>query len=155
MSASEWMRLAIELAVRSVAAGGGPFGAVVVRNGGIIGRGSNRVVLDADPSAHAEILAIREACRFLRTHELVGCEIFTSTEPCPMCLGAILWARITRVHFACTRSDAAGAGFDDARFHAELGRALPERCIPMLADGREEGLAAFRAWRDKADRTAY
>lgn len=155
MNASEPMRQAIELAVLSVAAGGGPFGAVVVRQGAIIGRGANRVVTSADPTAHAEIVAIREACRFLGTHELSGCEIFTSTEPCPMCLGAILWARLARVHYACTRSDAAEAGFDDARFHAELACALDERCVPLHPDGREEGLAVFRAWREKTDRKGY
>jgi tRNA(Arg) A34 adenosine deaminase TadA len=155
MSASAPMREAIELALRAVAAGGGPFGAVVVRSGAIVGRGANRVVASADPTAHAEIVAIREACRALGTHELSGCEIFASTEPCPMCLGAIQWARIERVHYACTRADAAEAGFDDLLFHDELGRALPDRRIPMLAEGRAEALAAFLAWRAKPDRNPY
>jgi tRNA(Arg) A34 adenosine deaminase TadA len=149
------MRAAIELALGSVASGGGPFGAVVVREGRIVGRGANRVVPSADPTAHAEILAIREAARVLGTHELSGCAIYASAEPCPMCLGAILWARLAEVHYGCTRDDAARAGFDDGAFHAELARPLSQRSIVMVADGREEALAAFRAWTAKPDRVPY
>jgi tRNA(Arg) A34 adenosine deaminase TadA len=149
------MREAIAEALRSIELGGGPFGAVVVREGELIGRGHNRVLLDADPCAHAEILAIRAACRELGSHLLAGCEIYTSCEPCPMCLGAIHWARLERVHYACTREDAAAAGFDDARFHAELALPVAERSIPLLQEMRAEGLEALRVWARKADRRLY
>ncbi len=155
MSASAFMARAIELALESVATGGGPFGAVVVRSGSIVGRGANRVVPARDPTAHAEILAIREACSRLGTHDLARCEIFTSCEPCPMCLGAIHWAHLARIHYACTRADAARAGFDDQVFYAQLALPLEARRIAMIPDGREPGLEVFRAWTAKPDRTPY
>jgi tRNA(Arg) A34 adenosine deaminase TadA len=149
------MSAALELALASIEAGGGPFGAVVVRDGRIVGRGANRVVPAKDPTAHAEVEAIRAAALALGTHDLMACEIFTSCEPCPMCLGAIHWARLARIHFACHRADAAAAGFDDQVFHEALRRPAEERAIPMLADGREQGLAVFRAWLAKTDRRIY
>jgi tRNA(Arg) A34 adenosine deaminase TadA len=149
------MKEAIELAHASIAAGGGPFGAVVTRGGRVVGRGANRVVASADPTAHAEILAIRAAAAELGTHDLGGCEIYTSCEPCPMCLGAIHWARLARVHHACTRADAAAAGFDDLCFYEELALAPERRAIPVLLDGREPGLEVFRAWLAKPDRRSY
>lgn len=155
MSASPFMNQALELAHRSVAEGGGPFGAVVVRGERVVGRGANRVVPSRDPTAHAEIEAIREAASALGTHDLSGCVIFTSCEPCPMCLGAIHWARLERIHYACHRRDAAAAGFDDQAFYDELERPLPQRTIALVPDGREPGLAVFRAWLAKADRHPY
>ncbi len=155
MSLSPFMRAAIDLAHASIAAGGGPFGAVVVRDGRILGGGSNRVVPARDPTAHAEVVAIRAAAAELGTHDLRGCEIFTSCEPCPMCLGAIHWARLAHVHYACTRTDAAAAGFDDQLFHAELTRAPEQRQLPHSHAGREHGLEVFRAWLAKIDRRGY
>lgn len=155
VSPSPYLSLAVELALRSIDDGGGPFGAVVVRAGRIVGRGANRVVLARDPTAHAEIVALRAAAEALGTHDLSGCELFTSCEPCPMCLGAIHWARIARVHFACDRHDAAAAGFDDQAFYEELARPLAQRAVPLIAGGRELGLGVFRAWLAKADRRPY
>jgi guanine deaminase len=155
MNPSPFMSAALELARASIAAGGGPFGAVVVRAGSIVGRGSNQVVTSRDPTAHAEVLAIRDAARVLGTHDLSGCEIFTSCEPCPMCFGAIHWARLARVHFACDRRDAAAAGFDDEAFWRELGRPPEERTLPSVPDGREHGLGVFRAWLANPARVRY
>ena len=147
------MRRAIELAVASVADGGGPFGAVVVRDGVIVGEGANAVVSRGDPTAHAEVEAIRAAGQRLRSHDLSECELFSSCEPCPMCLAAIRWARIERVTYGCDRHDAARAGFDDARLHAELTEGAPS--TTLRSDGRDEALEAFRAWEAKADRQPY
>ncbi len=155
MSGPPFLREAIDLALASVDAGGGPFGAVVVRDGAAVGRGSNRVVPDSDPTAHAEIVAIREACRTLGTHELSDCELYASCEPCPMCLGAIHWAHIGRLSFACTREDAAAAGFDDALLYRELALPAPERALRIAQALREEGLEAFRAWNADGDRAPY
>jgi len=155
VSPSPFLNLALDLALASIESGGGPFGAVVVRGDRILGRGQNRVVPSADPTAHAEVVAIRAAAAELRTHDLAGCEIFTSCEPCPMCLGAIHWARLARVHYACLRSDAAAAGFDDQTFYDELARPLGERRIPMIAGDRARGLEVFRAWLAKGDRRHY
>ena len=149
------MQRAIELAIESVRAGGGPFGAVVVRGGRIVAEGANRVVLDRDPTAHAEVVAIREACQVLGTHALSDCEIYASCEPCPMCLAAIGWARIPRVRYACTSADAAEAGFDDTLFHRELTCPPPERRIERIQMGREEGLRVFQAWDEQGDRVPY
>ena len=149
------MRRAIALSLRNVRNGGGPFGAVVVRNGKIIAEGVNRVTSTNDPSAHAEVVAIRKACKKLKHFELEGCEIYTSCEPCPMCLGAIYWARPSRVYFANTRRDAARAGFDDSFIYREIRAPLPRRRIPMKPFLREEALAAFRAWERKQDKIEY
>ena len=146
---------ALELASASVDRGGGPFGALVVRQGEVLGRGANRVVLNRDPSAHAEVLAIREACQNLGTHDLSGCEIYSSCEPCPMCLGAILWARLERVHFAATRHDAARAGFDDALLYGELALESHARQVPLLAHALAQAQLPFERWLSKEDRAPY
>lgn len=150
------MREAIDLAVAGVQAGhGGPFGAVVVRGVEVLGRGCNRVLVDADPTAHAEVVAIREACARLGTHDLSGCVLYASCEPCPMCLGAALWSRVERVVFAGTRRDAADAGFDDAVFYEELERAPAERQVPLVPLLRDEAARAFEAWAARSDRQLY
>jgi guanine deaminase len=148
----EAIRLSLE---KSQAGEGGPFGAVIVRNHEIVGRGWNRVTSVLDPTAHAEITAIRDACRNLQTFSLAGCEIFTSCEPCPMCLAAIYWARLDRIHYAATRQDAADAGFDDSRIYAELAMTLSDRSIPMVQDLHDEACEAFHAWVLKNDRIPY
>lgn len=150
------MDRAIELAIANVrSARGGPFGAVVVRDGVIVGEGANSVTASNDPTAHAEVLAIRQACARLGTFDLAGCEIYTSCEPCPMCLGAIYWARLDRIHFACTQADARAAGFDDAFIYEEIPRAPAERSIPSLSEGRERALAAFEEWKRSPGRISY
>ena len=151
----QMMRRAIALATESVAAGGGPFGAVIVKEGTVLAEASNRVVPDHDPTAHAEVNCIRQACRRLGTHDLDGCTIYTSCEPCPMCLGAIYWAHIGRIFYACTRKDAAEAGFADDHIYEELEKPLSGRDTPILPLLRDEGLAAFREWSEKSDRTEY
>ncbi len=153
---SSLMRRAIELSVANMRAGrGGPFGAVIAQDGRIIAEGANLVTSTQDPTAHAEITAIREACRTLRRFHLTGCEIYASCEPCPMCLGAIYWARLDRVFFAGSRSDAAGAGFSDARIYEELSAAAGARTIPIEQLLRDEALAVFEEWRNKQDRIDY
>ncbi len=150
------MREAIALALEGVRSGaGGPFGALVVRDGGVLGRGCNRVTSANDPTAHAEIVAIRQACAAAGSFALGGSELYTSCEPCPMCLGAIWWARIARVFHAGTRADAAAAGFDDAALYEEVARPLAARALPLLPLLREEAQAAFAAWMGKADRVRY
>ncbi len=152
----KFMRAAIELAFEGMRSGqGGPFGAVVVRGGAIIGRGHNRVASSFDPTAHAEIVAIREACRHLGHFQLDECQIFTSCEPCPMCLGAIYWARPSAFFYACTREDAAAIAFDDDFIYREIGLPPDERQIPAYPLLREEGLAAFREWDAKPDKIVY
>ena len=150
------MRRAIELSIENVRSGkGGPFAALVVKDGEILATGTNLVTSGCDPTAHAEVVAIREACRKLREFQLAGCEIYTTCEPCPMCLGAIYWARPARVYFANTASDAAAIGFDDSFIYQQLGVALAERAIPMVQLMREEALAAFQEWERKSDRIRY
>jgi guanine deaminase len=148
----EAIRLSIE---KSQTGEGGPFGAVVVRHGTIVGRGWNRVTSTNDPTAHAEIDAIRDACAQLGTFSLAGCEIYSSCEPCPMCLAAIYWARLERIFYAATCEDATAAGFDDSPFYRQLVLPPDQRSIPMVQDLHEEGCEAFRAWLLKADRTPY
>lgn len=155
MSPEELMREALRRARESVAAGGGPFAALVVKDGAVIAAGTNRVVADRDPTAHAEVVAIREACRALGTHRLDGCEIYTSCEPCPMCAAAISWSRAAALRYAATRHDAAAAGFDDAALHAEAGRAPEARAIPAERLLGGEGRGPFDAWAAKADRVPY
>lgn len=150
-----FMERAIELAEESVRNGGGPFGCVVVRDGRIVAEGTNRVTATNDPTAHAEVVAIREACRVLDRFQLDGCELYTSCEPCPMCMGAIYWARPTRVYFAATAEDAARAGFDDSFIFDELRRPLPDRRIEFVPLMREEAQAPFRLWQAKPDKVAY
>ena len=152
----KFMRRAIELAQNGVDDNlGGPFGCVVVRNGEIVGEGSNQVTSRNDPTAHAEIVAIRNACRSLNSFQLEGCTIYTSCEPCPMCLGAIYWARPSALYIAGTREDAAEAGFDDEYFYNELEKPNDERDIKMQSLLREESQAVFRRWIEKPDKVEY
>jgi guanine deaminase len=152
----EYLREAIELARRGVAAGlGGPFGCVIVRDGQVVGRGCNAVTSSNDPTAHAEIVAIRDACRQLGNYQLSDCVLYASCEPCPMCLGAIYWARPKRVVYAATREQAGAAGFDDAFIYREIEVPSGERRIPfeLMADrGAEE---VFELWREKGDKSLY
>jgi guanine deaminase len=134
---------------------GGPFGAVVVRNGKIVGRGWNRVLATNDPTAHAEITAIRDACKKLKRFHLEDCELYTSCEPCPMCLGAVYWARLKTVYYANTREDAAGIRFDDSMIYNEVRLPLPRRKIPMKPLLRREALEVFKEWKNKADKVPY
>ncbi|MDF1801114.1 MAG: nucleoside deaminase [Planctomycetota bacterium] len=149
------MSRAIALAEASVADGGGPFGALVVQAGAVIGEACNRVVPDADPTAHAEVGALRAAAKALGTHLLEGCEVYSSCEPCPMCLAALYWARVERVWFAATRADAAAAGFDDDLIYREVALPLDQRQLQIACSGREAGQAPFRAWRAAADKVPY
>ncbi|MEK7405935.1 MAG: nucleoside deaminase [Acidobacteriota bacterium] len=151
-----FMARAIELALENVRAGrGGPFAAVVVRDNQVVACGTNLVTSTNDPTAHAEMVAIREACRALGAFQLRDCDIYTIGEPCPMCLGAIYWARAARVYYALPRADAARIGFDDAFLYEEFQRAFPERRIPLIEMMREEALPVFREWERKADRVPY
>lgn len=134
---------------------GGPFGCVVVRQGGIVARGQNRVTSANDPTAHAEVEAIRAACRELGTFQLADCELYTSCEPCPMCLAAIYWARIPTVYFANTRADAAAIGFDDDHIYRELAAPIAARSVRLLPLQREAALPAFRAWAQDPGKTRY
>lgn len=153
---NNFMREAINLAKEGMLAGnGGPFGCVIVKDGKIVGRGSNMVLKTQDPTAHAEVVAIREACKNLNNFQLDGCEVYTSCEPCPMCLGAIFWARPAKVYFACTKEDAANAGFDDDFIYQEIEVKPSERQIPMVSFLREESLKAFELWKEKGDKTLY
>lgn len=150
------MARAIELSLDNVISGkGGPFGAVIVRRGNIVAEGVNRVTAMKDPTAHAEVTAIREACSRLGAFDLSDCEIYTSCEPCPMCLGAIYWARLSRVYFGNLASDAAKIGFDDSFIYREIALALRKRSIPMVPMMRDRALAAFQAWQQKADKIRY
>lgn len=151
-----FMARAIQLSIENVVSGrGGPFGAVIVRGESIVAEGVNRVTESNDPTAHAEILAIREACSKLRVFELKECEIYTSCEPCPMCLGAIYWTRLPRVYFGNLASDAAGIGFDDSFIYREITQDFRTRSIQMIPMMREQALAAFRAWDAKPNKIAY
>lgn len=149
------MREAIRLATESVEKGGGPFGAVIVKDGEIIAGRSNSVTIDNDPTAHAEVNAIREAARRLGTFDLSGCTVYTSCEPCPMCLGAIYWAHIDRIFYGNNRADAASIGFDDDFIYRELDKPLPERTIPIRPLLQQEALSTFRLWNEKTDKTEY
>jgi guanine deaminase len=150
------MRRAIALSVEKMAAGlGGPFGAIIARGGEVIASGWNQVTSLNDPTAHAEIVAIREACRALDSFILKGCDIYTSCEPCPMCLGAIYWARLDRVYYANSRADAAAIGFDDDRLYRELRAPMAERSLPMIRLAAEEARAVFDEWAAKPDKIAY
>jgi len=152
----EYMREAIKLSIEKMQAGyGGPFGAVVVRNGEIIARGYNNVLFSNDPTAHAEVDAIRKACAALGTYQLLDCEIYTSCEPCPMCLGAIYWARPKAVYYGNTKQDAARIGFDDQFIYEELDKPFSQRSIPMEPLLREEAWEAFKIWAEKTDRQDY
>jgi guanine deaminase len=151
-----FMREAIALSLEGMQKGeGGPFGCVIVKNGVVVGRGNNRVASTNDPTAHAEVVAIRNACQNLNSFQLDGCTVYTSCEPCPMCLGAIYWARPERIVYACTRKDAADIDFDDDFLYQELVAPMNERRIPILPLLREEGLVAFKEWQAKRDKIVY
>jgi len=150
-----FIKRAIKLSLESVKRGGGPFGAVITKNGEVVSESSNQVTILNDPTAHAEISAIREAARKLNTFDLSGCEIYASCEPCPMCLGAIYWARIDRVFFANTRVDAGNIGFDDSLIYEEISRPIGERKIKFKQLLREEALEAFRAWEEYENKVEY
>lgn len=152
----EFMQEAIRLAVENVQNGtGGPFGAVIVKEGKIIAACGNTVTPDNDPTAHAEVNAIRQACRALSAYQLDGCEIYCSCEPCPMCLGAIYWARPARVYYASTKEDAAKAGFDDSFIYREIALPEPQRSIPFLNEVETGTGEEFRLWETKADKVEY
>lgn len=151
----QFMREAIRLANESVKNGGGPFGAVIVKDGEIIAGSSNRVTIDNDPTAHAEVNTIREACRRLQTFDLSGCDIYTSCEPCPMCLGAIYWAHIDRIFYGNTRKDARDISFADDFIYEELDRPMDDRTVPIIPMLRDEALESFRLWTEKTDKTEY
>jgi len=151
-----FMARAIQLALENVRSGrGGPFGAVVVKDDKVIAEAANQVTASNDPTAHAEVLAIRQACQKLSLFELKGCDLYTSCEPCPMCLGAIYWARIDKVYFGGFAADAAKAGFDDSAIYAEITQPHDKREIPMVQMMREEALATFRAWEEHPGKIRY
>lgn len=153
---AKFMREAIRLSEQGMDEGhGGPFGAVVVKNGEIIGRGFNRVISSNDPTAHAEVTAIRDACKHLGHFQLEDCIIYTSCEPCPMCLGAIYWARPTKIYYANNRKDAADIGFDDEFIYTEIEMPLENRKLPMIEILRQEAIPAFERWKSKGGKTVY
>lgn len=155
-SVESFMRHVIALSVENVHSGkGGPFAAAVVRNGEIIAEGTNLVTSQNDPTAHAEITAIRKACHLLHTFQLNDCEIYTSCEPCPMCLGAIYWARPAKVYYGNTKTEAASIGFDDSFIYKQLEHPPEKRSIPMEQLLKDEALAGFKAWEAKEDKIAY
>lgn len=150
------MKAAIDAALRGMKNNeGGPFGCVIVKDGEIIGKGNNKVTSTNDPTAHAEVTAIRDACKRLGSFQLNGCEIYTSCEPCPMCLGAIYWARPDKVYYGSNQNDAADIGFDDEFIYKEIPLPYSERSIPFEQVGREIALEPFNEWRNKMDRTEY
>lgn len=152
----QFMQAAIELARLGMNAGqGGPFGCVIVKGDEVVGQGCNAVTSSNDPTAHAEVVAIRNACQHLQVHQLTGCELYTSCEPCPMCMGAIYWARPDKVFFGGTRFDAAFAGFDDSFIYEELNVPMDSRKIPILNIGREEAVKLFEEWIEKPDKVKY
>lgn len=155
LTPNELMQRAIYLSEQSVLNGGGPFGAVIAKDGRIIAEASNSVRIDEDPTAHAEVNAIRKACNKLETFNLGGYEIYTSCEPCPMCLGAIYWAKISTIYYANDRTDAAEIGFDDDLIYRELKTPMDKRCLPIRQILREEAQKAFQMWQDKTDKEKY
>lgn len=153
---NQFMQRAIELARSGMQSGkGGPFGCVIVKDGEIIGEGSNGVTSTNDPTAHAEVVAIRQACTNLNSFQLDGCDIYTSCEPCPMCLGAIYWARPAKVYCACTHEDAAAIEFDDKFIYEELALKPAERHIPFEQILRDKALEVFQEWKEKTDKIRY
>ena len=152
---NEFMKRAIELSIESVNKGGGPFGCVIVKDEKIVSEGSNKVTSSKDPTAHGEIVAIREACKKINNFSLSGFELYSSCEPCPMCLSAIYWARIDKVYFANTRQDAQKIDFDDSLIYSEFQKNIDERKIPMVQMMRSEALKAFELWDKKTDKVKY
>ncbi|MBP1677577.1 MAG: CMP/dCMP deaminase zinc-binding protein [Bacteroidetes bacterium] len=151
----KYMRKAIALSVKNVKSGGGPFGAVIVKDGEVIATGANSVTKNNDPTAHAEVTAIRKAARKLGTFDLSGCEIYTSCEPCPMCLAAIYWARLDKIYFGNTKADAKEIGFDDSFIYDEIALKVEDRKIATSQMMREDALEAFKAWANKEDKIEY
>lgn len=152
---NDWMQHAVQLAIESVASGGGPFGAVIIRDARIIGRGNNQVTRNNDPSAHAEIMAIRDACNTLKSFSLENCTLYSSCEPCPMCLAAIYWARISRVVYAASGADAAKAGFDDTFIANELCLPHDKKSLRIEQCQGDHHLQCFADWINKPDKTSY
>ena len=152
---NKFMKKAIELSIESVNKGGGPFGCVIVKDEEIVAEGSNKVTTTNDPSAHGEIVAIREACKKLKNFSLSGCELYSNCEPCPMCLSAIYWARINKIYYANTRDDARKIDFDDSLIYSEFKKNINERKIPMVQMMRNEALKAFELWDKKIDKVKY
>ncbi len=151
-----FMARAIQLSLDNVTSGaGGPFGAVIVKDGAIVAEGANRVTASNDPTAHAEVIAIRAACAKLGAFTLQDCEIYTSCEPCPMCLGAIYWAHIAHIYFGNIAADASAIGFDDSLIYRQFAKPLADRSIPMTPMMREQARAAFRAWQEKPNKILY
>src|ERR1700691_4182940 len=151
-----FMARAIQLSIDNVRSGrGGPFGTVIVKDGNILAEAANQVTATNDPTAHAEVLAIRQACQKLRCFELRGCDLYTSCEPCPMCLSAIYWARIDKVYFGSFAEDAAKVGFDDSAIYREIAQPRSARKVPTIQMMREEALAAFRAWEENPGKILY
>ena len=155
MNKEELMRYAIDLANKNVENGGGPFGAVIARNGIIVATGVNRVTANNDPTAHAEVSAIRAAATKLATFDLSGCEIYTSCEPCPMCLGAIYWAHLDKIYYANNKTDAANIGFDDSFIYDEIDLAPQDRKLPSEVLLHDEAIKTFEAWTNKTDKIEY
>lgn len=152
----EFLRRAIQLAVENVESGrGGPFGALIVKDGAIVAEGANHVTTQNDPTAHAEVVAIREACRKLNTFELRGCTIFASCEPCPMCLSAIYWARLDSLYYAASKDDASAAGFDDSFLYVQIPLAEKDRSLPTQRLLKEEGDRPFAIWRASVNKIPY
>ena len=151
----KFMQMAIDLSIENVANGGGPFGAVIVRNGEVIATGTNRVTATNDPTAHAEVSAIRTACAKIKDFKLNDCICYTSCEPCPMCLSALYWAGVSRIVYGNTKSDAKAINFDDSFIYDEIAKPHHLRAIPCLNLMRDEALAGFRAWEEKEDKICY
>jgi tRNA(Arg) A34 adenosine deaminase TadA len=155
-SKEKFMKEAVNQAIKGMSNNeGGPFGCIIVKDGEIIGKGNNKVTSTNDPTAHAEVTAIREACKHLNSFQLEGCEIYTSCEPCPMCLGAIYWARPDKVYYGSNQIDAASIGFDDEFIYNEIPLPYSERSIPFEQLGRDIALEAFQKWSEKEDKTEY
>ena len=152
---NKFMKRAIELSVQNVNKGGGPFGSVIVKDNQIIAEGSNKVTPTNDPTAHGEIVAIREACKKINDFSLKGCDLYSTCEPCPMCLSAIYWARIEKIYYANTREDARKIDFDDSLIYSELNKNINERRIPMVQIMRSEAMTAFDLWSKKTDKVKY
>ncbi|MEF9950649.1 MAG: nucleoside deaminase [Mucinivorans sp.] len=155
MNKETFMQQAIDLSIKSVISGGGPFGAVIVRDGTVIAEGSNSVTLTNDPTAHAEVNAIRQACNLLKTFSLKGCELYTSCEPCPMCLSAAYWAGIEKIYFGNTRNDAKNIDFDDSFIYDQIPLDPRQRTIPSEQLLRDKAIEAFRLWQSKEDKVEY
>jgi len=152
---NEFMSRAIELSIESIHKGGGPFGSLIVKDDKIISEGFNKVTSTNDPTAHGEIVAIRNSCKVLNSFSLKGCDLYTSCEPCPMCMSAIYWARIDNVYYANTRNDAKKIGFDDSLIYSEFQKNINERKIPMIQMMRNAALTAFELWDKKTDKVKY